>query len=227
MPTVVKVVTPPAADPVSLAEAKAQLRVTWGDDDAIISRLIKVARIVCETMGRVTAVNTVFDLTDDAFPPGAGPVSRASRQFNNQFSMNGGPAVFWAGAALASAGVITLPRAPVVSVASVTYLDASGASQVLSPSAYVVAPGAPGRLSPAFGQVWPNTYPVPAAVSVRFTAGYGPDASTAPEPFKQAILMYLTDLYENRGDALVGNAVAPSRVVAQLLDAQDNAGGYA
>jgi hypothetical protein len=39
--------------------------------------------------------------------------------------------------------------------------------------------------------------------------------------------MYLTDLYENRGDALVGNAVAPSRVVAQLLDAQDNAGGYA
>lgn len=45
---VIKVVTPPTIEPVSLAEAKAQCRVEVTDDDALITGYIAAAREWCE-----------------------------------------------------------------------------------------------------------------------------------------------------------------------------------
>ena len=60
--------TPPAAEPVSLAEAKAHLRVTHADDDAYISRLIAAARRAIELASGLRLVSQGWSLFADRWP---------------------------------------------------------------------------------------------------------------------------------------------------------------
>ncbi len=66
----VKVLTPPAVEPVTLAEAKLHLRVDTSDEDALITRLIKSAREECEHYIQRTIPATTLGLYLDAFPDG-------------------------------------------------------------------------------------------------------------------------------------------------------------
>jgi phage conserved hypothetical protein, phiE125 gp8 family len=73
---------------------------------------------------------------------------------------------------------IWLPRPPLISVTSVTYLDTAGVSQTWSSSLYTVtAPAGPkasaGSIVPNYGQIYPATRDVVNAVTIRFVAGYG------------------------------------------------------
>lgn len=62
-------VTAPATEPVTLAEAKSHLRVTTTDDDVLITALIVAARESAESaMGRALITQT-WDMTIDGFPP--------------------------------------------------------------------------------------------------------------------------------------------------------------
>ncbi len=73
--------TPPAAEPVSLADAKAHLRVTHADDDAYISKLITAARRAIEQRTGLRFIAQGWSLFLDCWPasPAAslqlGPVS--------------------------------------------------------------------------------------------------------------------------------------------------------
>ncbi len=91
---------------------------------------------------------------------------------------------------------IYIPRAPLRSITSITYLDYAGASQTWSSSLYrAVTSKEPGEVTEAYGQIYPETYPVSGAVTIRFSAGYGV-ASAVPEPIKQAMKLKITELFK-------------------------------
>ena len=60
--------TAPALEPVTLAEAKAHLRVDISDDDDLITAIIKAAREYCEEYLDRTLVHTQWTMRMDAFP---------------------------------------------------------------------------------------------------------------------------------------------------------------
>lgn len=94
---------------------------------------------------------------------------------------------------------IIVPRPPLSSVSSITYLDTTGTSQTWSSSKYQVDTYTePGRIMPVEGETYPSTQADTFnTVTVTFVAGYGA-ASTVPERYKQAIRMLASHLYENR-----------------------------
>lgn len=164
-------VTPPAAEPVSTADAKSHLRVDISDDDTLIDAMVEECREQAEDfLGRALVTQTL-SLQLDGFPQ-----------------------------------VIQVPRPPLQSVSSITYIDSDGATQTLDSSKYRVdTKSEPGRITPAFGEVWPSTRFVTGAVTVQFVAGYGA-AADVPKRFKRAILLAVGHLYENREDTIIGTS---------------------
>jgi uncharacterized phiE125 gp8 family phage protein len=68
MPSIL--VTPPAAEPLTLAEAKAWLRVEHDDDDAVIGVLITSARSLVEQETRRALITQGWRIVRDAWPAG-------------------------------------------------------------------------------------------------------------------------------------------------------------
>jgi uncharacterized phiE125 gp8 family phage protein len=60
--------TPPAIEPISLAEAKAFLRVEHDDDDDVITALVAGARIYVEAQTRRALITQTWRLVHDAWP---------------------------------------------------------------------------------------------------------------------------------------------------------------
>lgn len=103
---------------------------------------------------------------------------------------------------------IEVPLPPLISVTSLAYLDANGASQTLTvTTGYVVdAPAGPyadpGRITLPYGVMWPQSQMVENAVTLRFVAGYGA-ASAVPEAIKSAMKLIIGHLYENRENVVI------------------------
>ncbi len=75
--------TPPAVEPVTLAEAKAYLRVEHGDDDDVIAALIAAARSHVEAQTRrvlITQIGSLGAILAGRWPDqgGAGAARRGS-----------------------------------------------------------------------------------------------------------------------------------------------------
>jgi uncharacterized phiE125 gp8 family phage protein len=139
----------PQAEPVSVAEAKAHLRVEITDDDDVIARLCAGARRRVErTIGR-QLVTATWVLVKDFFAP----IDLLL------------PRIF--------GDLIRLPRPPLIEVLSVQYVDTAGVPQTLATTEYQVdALDEPGRLRPAFGKYWPATRWQLGAVTITYNAGY-------------------------------------------------------
>lgn len=66
--TMIKVITPPAEEPITLAEAKLHLRVDHADEDALIEALIAVAREKAEHLTGRALVTQTLEWISDVFP---------------------------------------------------------------------------------------------------------------------------------------------------------------
>jgi uncharacterized phiE125 gp8 family phage protein len=178
-------VTPPAAEPIELAEAKLHLRVDGTDEDALITAAIVAARQHAEDYTGRALLPQTWEQTLDSWPWGPHARDRT----------------------------VYLQRAPLVAVEWVKYVDEAGALQTWD-SALWQAPASsgPGRLRPAYGECFPAIRCGDLdAVTIRFEAGYA-DAASIPRPIIHGILVLLTTLYEARGADLVEPPAASKRL---------------
>jgi uncharacterized phiE125 gp8 family phage protein len=171
----------PAKEPILLADAKNHLRIDSDitQDDALISMLISAARRYGETRTGRSWITQKWRLRLDGFA-------------RDCFGAGGGM------------NVIELERGKVQSVDAITYLD-MGSVQRTMDLALVAKDldSLPARVSPVFGQVWPVPLPQIGAVSIDYTAGYGPNEVDVPEGIRQWMLVRLATLYEHREEVEV------------------------
>lgn len=93
---------------------------------------------------------------------------------------------------------ISLPKPPLQSVSSITYLDTAGTTQTLSSSLYVVDTySEPGRITPSYNAVWPSVRWQMNSVNITFIAGYA-SAAVVPDRIKTGIKFLVSQWYENR-----------------------------
>jgi hypothetical protein len=200
----VRLVTAPAVEPVTLTEAKAQLRLDTTLDDTFVEVLIAAAREYAEQYCGRGFITQTWELTLDAFR-GEDFLELGSRGRKEA-------GIF--GAALGSerthqAQYVKLPMGRLIDVTSVTYLDTSQAEQTLASNQYDVdTDNEPGRLRPAYGVTWPNTLTIWDAVRIRYRVGYGASASDVPKAIKMAVLMLVSQMYEHRTPEVTGTVVA-------------------
>lgn len=98
-----------------------------------------------------------------------------------------------------------IPVGDVIALSSVTHYDAVNVQQTLATSVYqLLRDGLGPYLALKVSQSWPSYYSRDDAVSVTWTAGYGPAASNVPEAIRHGILMMVADFYRNRESAVIG-----------------------
>lgn len=101
-----------------------------------------------------------------------------------------------------------VPKPNLQSVTSITYVDTDGVSQTLDTDQYLVdIKSEPGRITPAYGLIWPSTRAQSNAVTVRFVAGYGA-AAAVPDGVKNWMLVRIKQMWDNRAATITGSAIA-------------------
>ena len=189
--------TAPAVEPVTLAEAKAHLRVDTSDDDTYIGTLITAAREWCEQYLDRTLVHTQWVMRFDKFPDsGIEPVE------------------------LPRPPMVTSGTATAVTV---TFTTEPGATSTYSTAEYRVDRFAtPGTVLPIYGSTWTPHRQDDNAISVTWWAGYGPTGASVPAAIKHAMFMLVGHWYDgSRSGVLTGSISKEIEFgVKSLLDSQ-------
>ena len=198
-----------AIEPITLAEAKAHLRVTFTEDDNDIAMRLIAAREKCESHTNRSFLTTTWQQTLDGFP---GQFSRFSPALGSfaQGSYGYGMGALYGyipERLLAGTGEpIIIPKARLVAVPSITYIDNNGAPQTMDPSLYSVEPGDGGRISPGYNTTWPQARVYPGSIVITVQFGYGTSPTNVPMKVKAGILLALGHLYEHRESVTDTNA---------------------
>lgn len=170
-----KLITPPATEPISLADTKKHLRIDadiTSEDSYLSDVLIPAAREYCEGFHNRAYITQTYELWLDTWP-------------RKEYAR--------------------IPRPPLQSVASVKYYGTDNAEHIMATANYFVdSKSEPGRLVLAYGKSWPSATLRPAnGICVTFTAGYGA-AAAVPKKAVQAMNLLIGHWFDNREAVLAG-----------------------
>lgn len=170
----------PSSEPVSLAEAKTHLEYTGTAKNAYIASLIKSARIMCEKYAGLSFMTQERRIKMDVFPTNHQP--------------------------------IIVPYGPVQTIDSFTYLnDDGGTTTLVSGTDFAIDShsGMCRLYALEDGEVdsWPTDIrKYPQAITIDYTAGYDEAINEPlPEQIRQAILLQVASMFENRQDEVAGS----------------------
>lgn len=96
-------------------------------------------------------------------------------------------------------GWVRLHMTPVQSLTSVEYYDSDGTLQTATVSDFELwRDGDHMICKPKDGKQWPGADTRPDAIKITYVSGFGDASSDIPESIRQAMLMLIAHLYENR-----------------------------
>ena len=117
---------------------------------------------------------------------------------------------------------LLLPKAPLQSVTSITYLDEDGVSQTLASSNYTVRAFSGATAGRGYVELnddvsLPSLYTdAMFPVTVRAVCGYGA-AADVPDGIKMAIYLMMGDLYEQRQETMMSVSSKTKTTIERLL----------
>lgn len=156
-------------------------------DEDLLTALITASRQHVEDITRRALLTQTWDYSIDAWPPG---------------------------------DAIKLPFGSLQSVTSVKWKDTDGTETTLTEGTdYLVETNGPacGRIVLPYGETWPSDTLYPSnPITIRFVCGWGA-AADVPATIRAAVLMVLTDLWENREAQSQAAAYNENPAVSRLL----------
>ncbi len=189
--------TAPTVEPVTLAEAKAHLRVDTATDDSYIATLITAAREWVEEYLDRALVHQQYVMRLDSFP--------------YEFELPRPP--------MATSGTAT--------AVLVTYTLGDDSTATLSSTQYRVDRNAtPGVVRQLRAGTWPGNLDDQNAVTVTWWAGYGASGTAVPAAIRHAILMLVGFWYDNRSTVLVGSISKQLEFAVESLLSSQKWGSY-
>lgn len=196
-----RLVTAPAAEPVTAAELRTQLKRT-GDElpDSEATLLIEEARQFIENYSGLALINQTWRLMLDAWPGYVEPWWDGVREMSITELSGGRPLT------------LEFPRYPLSSLTSVkTYDEADVETNVnISTTFNVDTERRPGRLGLKPGKTWPMATRGFNAVQIDYVAGFGSAASNVPASLRAAVLSLASYYYDHRGECDMTEAFAKS-----------------
>lgn len=175
-------IVPAVSKPITLEEIKSYLRITGSTEDSLLNIFIDSAVSAFEACSNIDLMNKTYKAYLDSFP------------FDDFFCFSQLNTCY-------NYPILTLPRGKVSSIVQIQYYK-DGNLVTFDSSKYRLLE------STSFGKLTTtenNSYPTNAdcirqAVEITFVSGFGDTAADIPSDIKIALMSYIANLYENRGD---------------------------
>lgn len=198
----------PAHTAILLDEVKDHLRIDGAEEDAALGALVAAATSVIESHLDLALVNRTVKLHLNHW---VGPGNSDAE------------APWWNGVADGAISMVqpetyhvALPVKPLQSISAVEITVAGGSTVEWGADNYYLKPGLTPALVRKYGRAWPVPGIAVDGIKITAVAGFGPDWNHVPASLRQALLMLVTHLYYNRGDAEAANSLKASGAEALL-----------